>query len=154
MQVTPLGGRRFLINGVDVGCSPVSISPTGMETCVLTIAGHSKRLEILRLSGGARIAVTLDGRTECFDLPLANSGADADAGGNAILSPMPGLVARIAAAPGQTVRKGDVLIVLEAMKMEHALTAPRNGTVAEVLCAERDQVSHGAQLLSLEPQDD
>jgi 3-methylcrotonyl-CoA carboxylase alpha subunit len=154
VQVTPLGGRRFLINGVDVGCSPVSISPTGMETCVLTIAGHSKRLEILRLSGGARIAVTLDGRTECFDLPLANSGADADAGGNAILSPMPGLVARIAAAPGQTVRKGDVLIVLEAMKMEHALTAPRNGTVAEVLCAERDQVSHGAQLLSLEPQDD
>jgi 3-methylcrotonyl-CoA carboxylase alpha subunit len=38
--------------------------------------------------------------------------------------------------------------------MEHALTAPRDGTVAEVLCAPRDQVAHGAQLLSLEPQDD
>ena len=66
---------------------------------------------------------------------------------------MPGLVKALAAAPGATVRRGEVLLVLEAMKMEHALVAPRDGVVAEVLVAEGAQVTDGTLLLVLEPED-
>jgi 3-methylcrotonyl-CoA carboxylase alpha subunit len=54
---------------------------------------------------------------------------------------------------GTAVAKGDSLLVLEAMKMEHVLTAPRDGVVAEVLVAERDQVKDGTLLLRLEASD-
>jgi 3-methylcrotonyl-CoA carboxylase alpha subunit len=66
---------------------------------------------------------------------------------------MPGLVKALTAAPGARVSRGDVLLVLEAMKMEHALVAPRDGGVAEILVAEGAQVADGTLLLALEPED-
>lgn len=57
---------------------------------------------------------------------------------------MPGLVKAVFVAPGQQVASGDPLAILEAMKMEHTLTAARDGTVAEVLAAAGDQVEAGA----------
>jgi 3-methylcrotonyl-CoA carboxylase alpha subunit len=74
--------------------------------------------------------------------------------GNVIEAPMPGLVKTIAAQAGASVRKGDRLAVLEAMKMEHALLAARDGTVAEVLATEGEQVAAGAALIRLAPEDD
>jgi 3-methylcrotonyl-CoA carboxylase alpha subunit len=64
---------------------------------------------------------------------------------------MPGLVKRLAARPGQAVAAGAVLVVLEAMKMEHGLAAPRAGVVAEVHVEEGAQVAEGSLLLALEP---
>ena len=63
---------------------------------------------------------------------------------------MPGLVKSVHVSVGQPVRTGDRLAVLEAMKMEHALTAARDGIVAEVLAAEGQQVEAGAALIRLE----
>ncbi len=77
----------------------------------------------------------------------------AGVGGNVIEAPMPGLVKGVLAQAGQTVRKGDRLAVLEAMKMEHALLAGRDGVVAEVLVGDGDQVSAGAALIRLEEED-
>ena len=74
--------------------------------------------------------------------------------GNVIEAPMPGLVKTIAAQAGASVRKGDRLAVLEAMKMEHALLAARDGTVAEVLATEGEQVAAGAALIRLASEDD
>jgi 3-methylcrotonyl-CoA carboxylase alpha subunit len=50
---------------------------------------------------------------------------------------------------GQTVKQGQPLAVLEAMKMEHTITSPRDGTVAELLYAVGDQVAEGEELLRL-----
>jgi 3-methylcrotonyl-CoA carboxylase alpha subunit len=66
-----------------------------------------------------------------------------------VASPMPGAVRHVAAAAGQAVTKGDPLLVLEAMKMEFTLRAPRDGVVAEVLAAVGDQVEQGAVLVNL-----
>ena len=66
---------------------------------------------------------------------------------------MPGLVKVMKAEAGQAVERGQALIVLEAMKMEHTLTAPRDGTVAEVLAGEGDQVTDGTILLRLESEE-
>ncbi len=80
--------------------------------------------------------------------PLARQ-ADA-AGGGLTLSPMPGLVKAVFVKAGQAVKVGDRLAVLEAMKMEHTLTAARDGIVAEVLVAAGAQVEAGAALVRLE----
>ena len=66
---------------------------------------------------------------------------------------MPGLVRQIAVTAGQSVSEGDRLIVLEAMKMEHSLTAPRDGIIAELTVAEGAQVGKDALLIRLEDAD-
>ena len=81
--------------------------------------------------------------------PLARA-AGATGDGNIIEAPMPGLVRLVDAKVGQKVSAGDRLAVLEAMKMEHALLAARDGVVAEVLAAPGDQVEAGAALVRLE----
>jgi propionyl-CoA carboxylase alpha chain len=63
---------------------------------------------------------------------------------------MPGGVVRVAVAPGDRVEAGQVLVVLEAMKMEHAVAAGGPGTVAEVAVAEGDQVETGRVLVVVE----
>ncbi|KIN61422.1 Methylcrotonyl-CoA carboxylase, alpha subunit [Sulfitobacter noctilucae] len=79
--------------------------------------------------------------------------AGAQGDGNLIEAPMPGLVRVMEAEVGQMVQKGDRLAVLEAMKMEHALLAARDGVVAEVLASTGDQVEAGAALVRLEADD-
>ncbi|MFW2586856.1 acetyl/propionyl/methylcrotonyl-CoA carboxylase subunit alpha [Sagittula sp. SSi028] len=85
-----------------------------------------------------------------FDLhdPLDAEGDVAP--GGATFAPMPGRVVSVDVVAGQTVQAGDRLAVLEAMKMEHSLTALADGTVAEVLVAEGDQVEAGAALVMME----
>ncbi len=70
-----------------------------------------------------------------------------------IEAPMPGLLKLVTAKPGQEVREGDRLAVLEAMKMEHSLLAARDGTVEEVLVVEGAQVAAGAALIRLASDD-
>lgn len=77
-------------------------------------------------------------------------GDDAAQSGNVIVAPMPGLIKLVDAEPGQAVSKGDRLAVLEAMKMEHALVAPRDGVIAEVMAGLQDQVEAGDALIRLE----
>ncbi len=99
---------------------------------------------------GATVTV-FDGYGMAFDVidPLARA-AGAQGDGNLIEAPMPGLVRVMEAEVGQVVKQGDRLAVLEAMKMEHALLAARDGVVAEVLAAAGDQVEAGAALVRLE----
>ena len=62
------------------------------------------------------------------------------AGGNQIIAPMPGRIVVVKAKPGDTVEQGQDLLVMEAMKMELALKAPRAGTLAEITAAQGDFV--------------
>ncbi|MBA4782968.1 MAG: acetyl/propionyl/methylcrotonyl-CoA carboxylase subunit alpha [Rhizobiales bacterium] len=73
-----------------------------------------------------------------------------DVASNRIIAPMPGLVTVANAVPGALVAKGDVLFVMEAMKMEHSLTAPVGGRIAELSASTGDQVEKGAILVVIE----
>ncbi|MBK1671476.1 3-methylcrotonyl-CoA carboxylase [Rhodovibrio sodomensis] len=84
---------------------------------------------------------------------LAGAG-DADAPAGSLTAPMPGRIATVAVDAGQQVTRGTTLMVLEAMKMEHAIRAPADGTVAELHFAAGDQVSEGTELLRFEPDGD
>ncbi len=74
-------------------------------------------------------------------------GGAADDTADSVTALMPGAVIEVTAATGQTVQKGDPLLVLEAMKMEHRLTAPRDGEIAALSVAAGDQVEQGAILV-------
>lgn len=81
--------------------------------------------------------------------PLAHAVPEAQAGGG-LTAPMPGKVLSFAVKPGDWVLAGQPLAVMEAMKMEHTLSAPHDGRVAELLYAPGEQVADGAALLRLE----
>ena len=83
----------------------------------------------------------------------ADGAAGADAGDGAILSPMPGRIIAVAVAAGEAVTKGQKLLTLEAMKMEHSLVAPFDGTIAQLNASEGGQVSEGALLVKIEKGD-
>lgn len=80
--------------------------------------------------------------------PIAAAKADAQQGG--LTAPMNGNIVNVAVTPGQTVAVGDLLVVVEAMKMEHSIRAHEDGTVAAVFCAEGDMVAEGTILVELE----
>ena len=66
-----------------------------------------------------------------------------------LISPMPGRVMEVMAAEGQQVKKGDALLVLEAMKIEHIIAAPHDGTVHSLHYRTGDMVEEGVELLLL-----
>lgn len=71
------------------------------------------------------------------------------ASANAVVAPLSGAVARILVAEGDEISEGQVLLVLEAMKMETEITAPHAGKVAHILVGERDAVQGGEPLIEL-----
>ena len=96
-----------------------------------------------------------DGDAASFvDVLLAPRGAAEGAAGGAVaLAPMTGTIAAVRVKPGDLVRKGQCLLVLEAMKMEHEVVAPRDGTVAAVLVSPGEQVATRKLLVELAPQE-
>jgi len=100
---------------------------------------------------GDQLLIFYEGRAFAFSLPGA---AGAAAGGSAadgtLLSPMPGRVIAVEVQEGEAVKKGQKLVTLEAMKMEHSLVAPFDGIVAELNAKEGAQVSEGALLVRIE----
>ena len=96
------------------------------------------------------LPMSVDGKAVPLRVALAG-GAHAGVSDGAILSPMPGKIVSVAVEAGQTVVKGQTLLTLEAMKMEHALAAPFDGVVAELSAVAGGQVSEGVVLAKLEP---
>ncbi|SFB70654.1 acetyl/propionyl/methylcrotonyl-CoA carboxylase subunit alpha [Massilia yuzhufengensis] len=85
--------------------------------------------------------------TLAYNDPMAHAGEQEAAGGR-LTAPMPGKVVAVLAVAGKDVKKGEPLVIMEAMKMEHTIAAPSDGLVEEVLYQVGDQVADGAPLLA------
>jgi len=109
----------------------------------VTVVRHGHDLVILDL--GRQHLLTLDD-------PAARAG-ERDQGDGGLVAPMPGKIGQVLVTPGQKVEKGMPLVVLEAMKMEHTIAAPADGTVMAVHYQAGDQVEDGAALLAFETTD-
>ena len=112
---------------------------------------------MVQLDGRARIAhsakvgdvwwVHIDGHIFCIEKTEAGS-ADGDSDGG-MTAPMPGKILEVKVADGQTVEAGELLLVMEAMKMEHRIVAPTDGVVAKVNFSIGDQVQQGDVLVEM-----
>jgi len=122
------------------------------ESRTIAVTGERDAAHATGFVEDARTVVFADGQSFEFALESRGSGAAA-AGDGAILAPMPGKVIAVDVAEGDTVTAGQRLMVLEAMKMEHALTAPFDGTVTELAATEGGQVQVEAVLCVVEPSD-
>jgi 3-methylcrotonyl-CoA carboxylase alpha subunit len=117
----------------------------------LDISLGAQRSEVFLYRNGAVAHVfTARGATQIIVIDaLAHAGETQHEGGR-LTAPMPGKVVSFAVKAGDTVKKGQALAVMDAMKMEHTIAAPADGMVAELMFAPGDQVAEGAELLRLE----
>jgi geranyl-CoA carboxylase alpha subunit len=119
-----------------------------MSWIEVDLAGRKVRIAVARDGSGAWVA------WNGLSCPLNPEGSDTPVSPRAereLRAPMTGKVVKVAANAGAAVRAGDVLVVLEAMKMEYRLVAPRDGTVESVGCKEGDRVDLGYVVVRLSP---
>ena len=109
-----------------------------MKKYRVTVNGTVYEVELEEITGFAPAA------------PAAPAPAAPAGDGEKITSPMPGTILSVNVAPGQSVRKGDVLMVLEAMKMENEIMCPRDGVVSSVQAAKGAAVESGTLLCVLQ----
>jgi len=119
------------------------------EAVDVEIDGHRRRARVTR-AGDALVVQCAGGDAELRIVPrFVVPGAQGPSGG--LVAPMPGKVIELRVATGDSVHAGDVLAVLEAMKMEHPIRAPEDGVVGDVRVVVGEQVENGALLLVVEP---
>ncbi|HQZ32418.1 MAG TPA: acetyl/propionyl/methylcrotonyl-CoA carboxylase subunit alpha [Arenimonas sp.] len=126
LQTRALGGDRYDVQ-LDSARHTLSVYLRGNRYSVFAAAG-------------SELLTQID--------PLAQAGVHAGEGGR-LTAPMPGKLISFLAQAGDKVQRGQALAVMEAMKMEHTISAPRDGQVGELLFAAGDQVTEGAELLTL-----
>ena len=127
---------------------PLLIEPVADGRFDLQYAGRRELVQTWAVAETVHV-FTARGATQIVEVDvLAHAGETAAEGGR-LTAPMPGKVVSFAVKAGDAVKKGQALAVMEAMKMEHTIAAPADGTVAELLYAPGDQVTEGAELLKL-----
>ncbi len=124
-----------------------------MKTYTITVNGTAYEVTVEEGASAAAAPVVKQAAPvaapKAAPAPAAPKAAAAATGAVKVNAPMPGKILAIKANAGQTVKKGDVIIVLEAMKMENDIVAPEDGTIASISCAVGEQVEAGAILASL-----
>ena len=131
-----IGDREFTIE----------VTPAGLTVDGTPVAPPRRAVAV---ADGDRRLVFHDG--EVFEFEVQRRGRRGSGGHHSSLTaPMPATVIRVNVGPGAAVKKGDTLIVLEAMKMELPVRAPADGTVASIRCKEGQLVQPGVPLVELE----
>jgi geranyl-CoA carboxylase alpha subunit len=151
---------------------PASISAAASSATALTPNTHTTTLTHVQWQDSAHTDLSLEcqglreqictartdsgvhlfhaGRAWTFECPPTHRAAGPEAGSGAVLAPLTARVLQVMVTPGQRVQAGERLLVLEAMKMEHTLTAPFTGVVRELLAQAGGQALKGALLLQIE----
>jgi len=147
--------RKVRVDGADLDVTVEDAGPgllvlrQGIDQTIAQVDGTAPKLTLeLRRPGADPVVVTADvtdaGKAEAEAAKSAHA-----AGPVTLRSPIPGRVAKLLAKAGDKVAAGQTIVVLEAMKMENELRAPRAGTVSEVRCAEGTPVEAGQDLATI-----
>ncbi len=139
---------------VGAGAQPEAMSLISLEDCAHDGGNYSIKLGARAVRGAVRrdgdlLHVFTGGAHHqlTYNDPMAHAG-ETEAEGGRLTAPMPGKVVAVLATKGQEVKKGDALVIMEAMKMEHTIAAPHDGVVDDILYGVGDQVADGAPLLA------
>lgn len=130
--------------------SHASANPNLAYGLRITLAGHENAGTVVLHADRAHVFG--EGGVQVLELydPLAHAQDTQGEHGGGLTAPMPGKIISISVKAGDTVEKGQPLLVMEAMKMEHTISAPADGRVGEVFYGVGDQVTEGAELVSIE----
>ena len=116
-----------------------------MKHYTITVNGTPYNVTVEETAAGAAPAPVAAPAPKAAPAPAPKAAA----GSVAVNAPMPGTILDVKVAPGVAVKAGDVLVILEAMKMENEIVAPQDGTVAAVNVKKGDSVNSGDVLASL-----
>ena len=125
-----------------------------MRKFVVNVNGKSYEVEVEEVGGAPSVAPVQTAAPVAVSAPAAAPAApapvaSAPAGATKVEAPMPGTILRIDVKAGDSVNEGDVLCILEAMKMENEIVAPASGTVASINVNQGQSVNSGDLLVSL-----
>lgn len=121
-----------------------------MKQYTITVNGVAYDVTVEEKNGGVVSAPKAVEKSAPAAAPVASAPQTAAKEGNvAVSAPMPGKILAVKAKEGDSVKAGDVLLVLEAMKMENDIVAPQDGVVASINVKVGDSVESGAKLASL-----
>lgn len=133
-----VNGTTYVVEVTEVGGAPAVSSITPAARAAMPAPAPIPMPAPMAVSAPAVVAAS----------PAAPA-APVPAGATAIVAPMPGKILSVAVKPGQNVKKGELLLVLEAMKMANEIVAPADGTIAEVRTDTGQMVKHGDVLVVL-----
>jgi 3-methylcrotonyl-CoA carboxylase alpha subunit len=152
VEVHALGNQRFAVH-LATGVREYELVNVAENALIFDCEGHRARAVVVK--GNKALTVFLGGNAFPINLPdMLSADDEASGAGDQLIAPMPGLVKVLSVKAGEAVTKDQPLIILEAMKMEHTLKAPRDGVVGEVLAQEGEQVTDGTVLLALAEETD
>ena len=122
-----------------------------MKNYRITVNGTAYDVAVEELGAGAVAAAPVAAAPVAAPVaaPKAAPAASGAAGSVKVAAPMPGKILAIKANNGQAVKKGEVIMILEAMKMENEITAPEDGTIASINVGVGDSVESGDTLATL-----
>ncbi len=119
-----------------------------MKNYRITVNGKTYEVTVEETGAAAPVAAA-PAPVQAAPAPAKAAAPAAPAGAEKVTSPMPGTVLAVKVAAGQSVKKGETVVLLEAMKMENEIPAPRDGVVASVAVSKGSSVQAGDLLISL-----
>jgi 3-methylcrotonyl-CoA carboxylase alpha subunit len=129
------------------GRTQVSGEAAEDEAIEVNLGGERRHARVVRETGALTVFTTGTTHRLEFAMPVA---VDEEDPSGRLVSPLPGSVAQVLVGSGQSVTRGQALMIIEAMKMEHTISAPQTGKVGQIYFAAGEQVAEGAQLLEFE----
>ncbi len=144
------GGSLLQVGGQSVAFASRALGDDRHDV-TLGIGADTRRFTLSVYQLGEQVSVfAASGSAQVTVVDTLSHAGEGHAEAGRLTAPMPGKVVAYLVRRGDAIKTGQALAVLEAMKMEHTIAAPRDGTVAELLFAPGDQVSEGGELLTLE----
>jgi 3-methylcrotonyl-CoA carboxylase alpha subunit len=145
VEYSRVGNATYVLHYAQVS-APFSITDAHGTRLTIRLADRSLAADVVR--DGDDLHTFARGRHRVLTLldPIAHA-SEVDEGGSRLTAPMPGKVIAVNVAAGAQVTRGTPLLVMEAMKMEHTIVAPADGTIGEILFGVGDQVVEGAELV-------
>lgn len=144
-----INGARYDVTIESLRDQVAKLNVNGVAFDVEILGAPLSEGDLPEVAAAAAPAAPVAAASKAESAPAAPAAKGAAGAGEPVNAPLPGVVTKVLVAAGQAVKKGDTVVVLEAMKMENNITAECDGTVTGICVAAGDSVLEGTTLLTI-----
>ena len=144
-----INGARYDVTIESIRDQVAKLNVNGVAFDVEILGAPLSEGDLPEVAAAAAPAALVAAAPKAESAPAAPAAKGAAGAGEPVNAPLPGVVTKVLVAAGQAVKKGDTVVVLEAMKMENNITAECDGTVTGICVAAGDSVLEGTTLLTI-----